>query len=169
MTAIGGFSSLALKKDDHSHYLKTIKAAALHANSLLNDAELLSRLDKEGGKLSIEPVDIKLLTAEVIDIFGLAARTKTEISIVNNTSALALGNNTAIRQILMNLCLTLSNITATTERSGSALKKRRTGSTYRLPTKARASPRRNCRECSISTIVLQEANMSMEPEWGSTS
>lgn len=104
MTVIGGFSSLALKKDDYSRYLKTIKASALHANSLLNDAELLSRLENEGDTLSIEPVDINLLTAEVTDIVGLAAaQSKTEISVVNNASAMALGNSTAIRQILMNL------------------------------------------------------------------
>ena len=103
ITVINGFSTLALKKDDHARYLKTIKASALHAGSLLNDADLLSRLEKNGAGLSLQPVDINLLAAEVVDIVGLAKQSKTEISIINNASAMVLGNSTAIRQILMNL------------------------------------------------------------------
>lgn len=64
MTVIGGFSSLALRKDDHALYLKTIKASALHPGCLLNDAELLSKLEKDDGKLSIETVAINLPAAD---------------------------------------------------------------------------------------------------------
>ncbi|HXY61354.1 MAG TPA: response regulator, partial [Nitrospirota bacterium] len=41
LTTIGGYSSLALQKDDTNKFMRRINAAAAHAESLLQDASLL--------------------------------------------------------------------------------------------------------------------------------
>jgi len=60
MTVIGAYSTIALKKNDPRAYLKPINLAALHAESLLNDASLLAHLEKTGGRLTAEPIDLVL-------------------------------------------------------------------------------------------------------------
>ncbi len=101
---IGGYSSLALQKDDSSKFLKTINVAAVHAESLLQDASLLSRLENGKERLSSEPVAIGLLVNEVVDYFHDTAK-KMDIEIIaeNSTTSLVRGNGTAIRQIMINL------------------------------------------------------------------
>jgi signal transduction histidine kinase len=104
LSSIGGFSSLALQKDHANKYLRTINNAACHAESLLNDASLLSRL--EGGKerLSIGPVEVGVLVDESADFLRDAAKgSKIEITVKNSATALVQGNRTAIRQIMINL------------------------------------------------------------------
>ncbi len=104
MTVLGGYSALAAEKGDHARYLKTIKASAFHAQSLLKDAALLSRLEKNAETLSVEPLDVGLLTREIIEIFEQTARrNNTEILLFNDASALVLTNRTATRQVLINL------------------------------------------------------------------
>jgi signal transduction histidine kinase len=104
LTTIGGYSSLALQKDDTNKFMRTINAAAIHAESLLQDASLLSRLEKGHEGLSIEPVAIGSLVNEAIDFLRDTARSSNiEIIAENNTTSFVQGNGTAIRQILINL------------------------------------------------------------------
>jgi len=104
VTVIGGFSALALRKSDPKDYLGRINALAKHADSLLNDASLLSRLEMQGGSLPMDPVDLGALIEEVVDSFANPAKEKRiEIAFTNQTSPKVLGNATAIRQVLINL------------------------------------------------------------------
>jgi signal transduction histidine kinase len=104
MTAIGGFSSLALRKEDPATYLRTIKTSAAHVQSLLNDASLLARLEKTGETLPAEQVDIAALVSEVVDLFRDQAKIRRiEIVTVNAGAELVKGNKTAMRQVLANL------------------------------------------------------------------
>jgi len=104
LNVIGGFSSVALKKGDPNKYLKTINIAASHADSLLNDVSLLSRLEAGREHLSLGPVNIDPLVEEAADLFDEAAkRNNIEIVILKKTTSLVRGNETAIRQIFINL------------------------------------------------------------------
>jgi two-component system sensor histidine kinase/response regulator len=104
LTTISGFSSLALRKDSGHHHLRVINNIALHAESLLKDATLLSRLEKEGGALPVEPVDIVAMTKEVVDIFhDKAERKHIEMAVVQSMGLFAWANKTGIRQVLVNL------------------------------------------------------------------
>ncbi len=104
LTTIGGYSSLALQKDDTNKFMRTINAAATHAESLLQDASLLSRLENGKERLSIEPVAINSLVNESIDfLHDTAKKSNIEIIAENNTTSLVQGNETAIRQIMINL------------------------------------------------------------------
>ena len=104
LTAISGFSSLALKKDNGRDHLRVINNIALHAASLLKDASLLSRLETEGGTLSVIPIDIGAMTKEVVDIFQDKAKRKhIEIVVMQNMRLTAKANQTGVRQVLINL------------------------------------------------------------------
>lgn len=89
LTAIGGFSSRALRQDDSNTYLKTIKTTASHAESLLRDAPLLSRLKTRGEVLPIKQVDISPLFSEPDDFLPLAANSKVAHQQVNAASLLS--------------------------------------------------------------------------------
>ena len=104
VTVIGGFSALALKKRDAQDYLGRINAVAKHADSLLNDASLLSRLEMRGGSLPMDTVDVGALMEEVVDSFrDLAKERQIEIVFVEKASAKVLGDASAVRQVLINL------------------------------------------------------------------
>jgi signal transduction histidine kinase len=104
MNVIGGFSALGLRKEGARDYLRTINIAAAHAESLLNDASLLSRLENQQGSLPMESLDIGSLVEEVVDVFRDTAKNRQiEIVLVNKTSSLITGNITAVTQVLMNL------------------------------------------------------------------
>jgi signal transduction histidine kinase len=104
VTVIGGFSALAMRKSDPKDYLGRINALAKHADSLLNDAFLLSRLEMQGGSLPMDPVDLGALIEEVVDSFSNPAKEKrVEIAFTNQISPKVMGNATAIRQVLINL------------------------------------------------------------------
>jgi two-component system sensor histidine kinase/response regulator len=104
VTVIGGFSALAMRKSDPKDYLGRINALAKHADSLLNDAFLLSRLEMQGGSLPMDPVDLGALIEEVVDSFANPAKEKrVEIAFTNQISPKVMGNATAIRQVLINL------------------------------------------------------------------
>lgn len=66
VAVIGGFSALALKRSDPQNYLGKINASARHAENLLNDASLLSRLEMRQGSLPLGPVNISALLASSI-------------------------------------------------------------------------------------------------------
>jgi two-component system, sensor histidine kinase and response regulator len=104
LTTISGFSSLALRKDSGHHHLRVINNTAIHAECLLKDATLLSRLEKEGGTLQAESVDIVALVKEVVDIFrDKSAAKHIKIAVMQSTGLLAKVNKTGIRQVLINL------------------------------------------------------------------
>ena len=104
LSAIGGFSSLALRKGESKNYMKTINLAASHAESLLNDASLLSRLEQGKELLVAQPVALGLLVDETLEFLQDAAKRKQiEIMHVNSSSSLVHGNKTAIKQVLINL------------------------------------------------------------------
>jgi signal transduction histidine kinase len=76
LNVIGGFSSIALRKDDSNKYLKSINTAAFHAERLLDDARRLSLLETRGERLPVKQVDIGPLTSEAPDIIQDAVKTK---------------------------------------------------------------------------------------------
>jgi two-component system sensor histidine kinase/response regulator len=101
---IGGFSTLALKKDNPRDYLVSINTVAAHAESLLKDVSLLTRLEKEGGSLPVEPIDIAAITKEAVDIVSdTAIQKRLEIIVMKSTRALITASRTAVRQVLVNL------------------------------------------------------------------
>jgi len=104
LTVIEGYSTLALEKGMSHHYLKTINSAALQANSLLQDASLLNRLEKNGGSLPLENIDIAAMMAEVVDIFiDRTKKTRIKIHVMESSPLPAMVNKFAIRQVLVNL------------------------------------------------------------------
>jgi two-component system sensor histidine kinase/response regulator len=104
MTVIGGYSAIALRKEDPSRYLKPIKKAALHAESLLNDASLIAQLEKSGGYLPTQPLNIADLIEEVVDmVHDSAAKRQIELAVKKSASPLVSANRTAVRQVLLNL------------------------------------------------------------------
>lgn len=104
MTVIGGFSTLALKQEDSRSYLKPISTAAAHAESLLNDASLLTRLEKEGGPLPVEPIDLVPLIKDAVDMARDAAMKKRlEMIVAESAPYRVAANGTAARQVLVNL------------------------------------------------------------------
>jgi len=104
VTGIGGLSARALKKADAQDYLGRINALAKHADSLLNDASLLSRLEMREGSLSMEPVDIGALIEEGVDSFrDLAKERQIEIALEEKAPSMVLGHTSAVRQVLINL------------------------------------------------------------------
>jgi signal transduction histidine kinase len=104
MNVIGGFSALGLRKEGARDYLRTINVAAAHAESLLNNASLLSRLENQQGSLPMESLDIGSMVEEAVAVFRDTAKSRTiEIILMNNASSLISGNSTAVRQVLMNM------------------------------------------------------------------
>ncbi len=104
MTVIGGYSTIALKKDDPRIYLKPINIAAMHAESLLNDASLLSQLEKAGGYLPPESIDLVATAQDVVDMLcDTAKKRRIEIAVMKSTPFLVRANRTAVRQVLLNL------------------------------------------------------------------
>ena len=104
INVIGGFSALALRKGETQDCLRTINAAATHAENLLDNASLLSRIENQQGPLPVGPLDVGAVVEEVASIFRDTAKNKQiEIIVVNNTSSPVMGNGTAVRQALMNL------------------------------------------------------------------
>jgi len=104
LTVIGGFSALALRKSDPKNYLGRITALVKHADTLLNDASLLSRLEMREGSLPMDSVELGALIEEVVDSFReLAKERQIEIAFMENTSSKVLGDASAVRQVLINL------------------------------------------------------------------
>ena len=104
MNVIGGFSALGLRKEEAQYYLRTINIAAAHAESLLNNASLLSRLEQQRGSLPSCPLDISALVEEVVAFFrDMGVKRHIDIVLINCKSSLITGNSTAVRQVLMNL------------------------------------------------------------------
>lgn len=104
LAVIGGFSTLALKKDDPRYYLKPINSAALHAECLLSDASLLARLEKAGGSLPTETIDAVALTREVVEMLrDTAKETQIEMADMKSAPSRVAANRTAVRQVLLNL------------------------------------------------------------------
>jgi two-component system sensor histidine kinase/response regulator len=103
MTVIGGFSFLALEQDETLPYFKTIRSSALHAQSLLSDAALLSKLE-QGEPLPLADIDIDDVVSEVTEMFeGATGEFNGVILTTSCGSSIVRANATALRQILINL------------------------------------------------------------------
>ncbi len=104
MAVIGGYSSRALTKDDPRNYLKPIHIAAMHAESLLNNASLLSQLENTRGNLTTEAIDLVAVANDVVDMVrDMAKKRRIEIAVMKSTPLLVRVNRTAVRQVLLNL------------------------------------------------------------------
>lgn len=104
LNVIGGYSSLALRKDDPRNYLRPISIAAMHAESLLNDASLLSQLEKTGSSLASEAVDLVEMVNDAVDMVrDKAQERRSEIAVMKSTPVLVSANRTAARQVLLNI------------------------------------------------------------------
>ncbi len=105
LTTISGFSSLAIKKNGEQRHLKMINTIALHAESLLRDATLLSQLEKDHNSLPLESMNIAAMAEEVIDFFDEQAKRKNiEVLLMQkNHEIMIKANKTAIRQVLINI------------------------------------------------------------------
>jgi signal transduction histidine kinase len=104
MTVIGGFSSLALRKEDPAKYLGAIKTSAAHVQSLLTDTSLLTRLEKEGGLLPVEAVDVVSIIRDAADMVrDTAVKKRLEIIVMKSTPVFVKANRTAVRQVFVNL------------------------------------------------------------------
>jgi two-component system sensor histidine kinase/response regulator len=76
LNVIGGFSSVALRKDESNKYLKSIYTAAFHAESLLNDAPLLSRHETHEEGLPLDRTGIGKPISEMADVTPDTTKTK---------------------------------------------------------------------------------------------
>lgn len=104
LNVIGGYSSLAQRKNGSNKYLKTINTTASHAESLLDDALLLSRLEKEGGPLPVEALDIVAMVKDAVDMVrDMAAKKRVETIVMTSVQSFVLVNRTAVKQVLVNL------------------------------------------------------------------
>jgi signal transduction histidine kinase len=104
LNAISGFSSLALQQGLEHNYMRTINTAAVHAESLLNDTELLTRLEKDGGPLPVEAVDIVEIMNDAAAMFlDNAKRKNIELQGPKSAPVLVSANRSAARQVLVNL------------------------------------------------------------------
>lgn len=104
VNVIGGYSELAGRRDNPQRYLKTISSAAAHADSLLNDASLLVRLEAGSARLERASVDINELLWEAIELVRDAAGKRgIELVVDNDSPSLIAGSATAVKQVLVNL------------------------------------------------------------------
>jgi signal transduction histidine kinase len=104
LNVIGGYSHLAARKGNGSPYLAAINSSALHLEALLNDVALLAELETGRGSLPREEVDVAGIAASLADSLRETAATRHISLAIDATSSLkAVGNASAIRQILTNL------------------------------------------------------------------
>lgn len=113
---VSGFSGLAMQKGNSDRYMNGIKSSAVHMESLLNDASLLSRLEK-GERLSpMLTIPIGEHIAWAVNAVNEDARSKEiDIHLLSDSLCTVQGNRTAIRQVLINL---LSNAIKYNRRQG---------------------------------------------------
>lgn len=101
---VSGFSGLAMQKGNGDRYLNGIKSSAIHMESLLNDASLLTRLEKGERLTPISPVDLgELLAWAVNAVKDDASSKEIDIHLLSDSFCMVKGNTTAIRQVLINL------------------------------------------------------------------
>jgi two-component system phosphate regulon sensor histidine kinase PhoR len=116
VSVIGGMSSVAIRRGNPHHYLHTIKTTALHAESLLNDTSLLSRIETGIEDLPIKAININVLVQDAVNLFqDMAKKQQIELQLLSEGSSLVLGNTLATRQVLINL---LSNAVKFNKDSG---------------------------------------------------
>lgn len=116
LNIIGGYSGLVMQKGNNEIYMNYIKSTAMHMESLLNDASLLTRLEK-GDKLpAMQAVDIGNILAWAVNVVIKDAEGKEIcIHLLSDSSCIVHGNTTAIKQVLLNL---LSNAVKYNRRQG---------------------------------------------------
>jgi len=102
--AIGGFSKLALENENKDKYMNVINSSALHMESLLNDASLLTRLENGEGLSPMGLVNIGDQLAWAVNAVREDAEGKEiDIHLLSDSTSIIKGNTTAIKQVLINL------------------------------------------------------------------
>ena len=116
LNVIGGFSGLAIEKGNDGIYMNLIKSSAQHMESLLNDASLLTRLEKGEGLSPMGLVNIGEQLAWAVNAVRDDAEGKEiDIHLLSDFTSIIKGNTTAIKQVLINL---LSNAIKYNRRQG---------------------------------------------------
>lgn len=105
LVSFGGFSRLLIEeKGNDGDYLKYINSSARHMESLLNDVSMLSKLEKGEGLFPMGTVDLGSQLAWAVNGVRKDAEDKEiDIHLLSDSSCMAKGNITAIRQVLINL------------------------------------------------------------------
>ncbi|MEK6725799.1 MAG: hybrid sensor histidine kinase/response regulator [Deltaproteobacteria bacterium] len=116
LTTVGGFSKLAMENGDNGKYLYYVNSSANHMDSLLNDAFLLSKLEKGDGLFPLENVDIsEQLNWAINTVSANTVSKEIDIHLINDQPCVVGGNTVAIRQVLINL---LSNAVKYNRKNG---------------------------------------------------
>lgn len=116
LTTVGGFSKLAMENGDNGKYLYYVNSSAKHMDSLLNDAFLLSKLEKGDGLFPMENVDIaEQLNWGINAVSADTVAKEIDIHFTDVSPCMVIGNSTAIRQVLINL---LSNAVKYNRKNG---------------------------------------------------
>ncbi len=101
---VSGFSGLAMQKGNSDRYLNGIKSSAIHMESLLNDASLLTRLEKGEGLSPMGLVNIGDQLAWAVNaVMDEAGDKEIDIHLLSDSTSIIKGNTTAIKQVLINL------------------------------------------------------------------
>lgn len=104
LNVIGGFSGLAIEEGKDGKYMNLIKSSALHMESLLTDASLLTRLEKGEGLSPMGLVNIGEQLAWAVNAVREDVEGKEiDIHLLSDSTSIIKGNTTAIRQVLINL------------------------------------------------------------------
>ncbi len=116
LTAVGGFSKLAMENGDSGKYLYYVNSSAKHMESLLNDAFLLSKLEKGDGLFPMENVDIaEQLNWAINAVSADTVGKEIDIHFADVSPCMVIGNTVAIGQVLINL---LSNAVKYNRKNG---------------------------------------------------
>ena len=104
LTAVVGFSKLAMENGDNGKYLCYVNSSAKHMDSLLNDTFLLSKLEKGDGLFPMENVDIsEQLNLAINAVSADTVGKEIDIHLINDQPCAVIGNTVAIGQVLINL------------------------------------------------------------------
>ena len=135
--------------------LRRVNAAGTHLLGLINEVLDLSKIEAGKLELNLEAVNLARLIDEVIGTAGQLAEKNNNRLVVNSTDGLGplRADPMRLKQILLNL---LSNACKFTNEGEVALRVRHvptatTGSSWRSPTPASASPPSSRRSCSRSS------------------
>jgi PAS domain S-box-containing protein len=109
MNAIIGFSEILAKKitdQEYCNYLESIQASSKTLLNLINDILDLSKIEAGQMRIQNEPVNIKALIEDLLQIFSLKTKQKslaTEIKIDPNLPEYVYIDELRLRQIILNL------------------------------------------------------------------
>jgi signal transduction histidine kinase len=104
LNLINGYTHLARKKAQEAPYLHQVNSAACHMEQVLDQISVLARIENARALLERKPVDIVALIGEAVDSFrGTIQEGGISLVPAKPAATFALGNGTAIRQVLVNV------------------------------------------------------------------